>query len=176
FIECKDVKLNKFVNYIYLKQVVKKYNPNILHLHTSDSVTGFTISDILFNLKIPTVCSKKGMGKSMSFLSIYKYNYKNINKILCVSQAVKVAMESEVLKTKNKHKLDVIYEGINVKRITNIKEQNLHSLVKGLKNKVVLGNIANHVNAKDLPTLINMMDFLVNYLKIMNVHLVQIGG
>jgi len=176
FIECKNLKLNKFVNYTYLKQVVKKFKPDILHLHTSDSVTVFTISDILFNLKTPTVTSKKGMGKSMSFLSIYKYNYRNINKILCVSNAVKVAMENEVLKTKNKHKLTVVYEGINIKRISNKSDKNLNLLVKNLKNKIVLGNIANHVNAKDLPTLINMMDYLVNYLKIMNVHLVQIGG
>jgi glycosyltransferase involved in cell wall biosynthesis len=176
FIECKNDKLNKFINYIYLKKVVKKYKPDILHLHTSDSVTVFTISDILFNLKIPTVSSKKGMGKSMSFLSIYKYNYRNIKKILCVSKAVKFAMESKVLKTKNEHKLTVVYEGINVKRISGKSDKNLCLLVKNLQNKVVLGNTANHVNAKDLPTLINMMDYLVNYLKITDVHLVQIGG
>jgi L-malate glycosyltransferase len=175
FIPCKALKLNKFANYKYLKSVVKIYKPDILHLHTSDSVTVFTISDILYKLKTRTVSSKKGMGKSMSFLSIFKYNYKNIDKILCVSEAVKTAMLNEVIKPVNKHKLAVIYEGINVDRICENEGKKLELLEPKIKNKIILGNIANHVNAKDLPILINMMDYLVNQLKFYNVHLIQIG-
>ncbi|OYX84026.1 MAG: hypothetical protein B7Y83_09500, partial [Flavobacteriales bacterium 32-34-25] len=42
-------------------------------------------------------------------------------------------------------------------------------------DKLIIGNIANHVKAKDLPTLIKTMNYLVNEKKMKNIHLVQIG-
>ncbi len=39
----------------------------------------------------------------------------------------------------------------------------------------IIGNVANHVNAKDLTTFVNTIDYLVNTLKIKNVHALQIG-
>jgi hypothetical protein len=77
------------VNYYYLKTLVKEINPDLIHLHTSDSLTVFTISDLLFRLKTKAVFSKKGMGSSSIILSEFKFNYKNIAAIICVSEAVK---------------------------------------------------------------------------------------
>ncbi len=175
FISAKDGKLNKKSNYRYLKEIVTKYKPDVLHLHSSNAVTLFMISDILFGLKTPTVQSKKGMGKSMSFLSKLKYNYKNIDKIICVSESTKISMENDVIKKRNKHKLIVIYDGINFERLNTDAEEDLRSRYNISKEKFLIGNIANHTAAKDLPTLLKMMHHLVYELDFRNFHLIQIG-
>jgi glycosyltransferase involved in cell wall biosynthesis len=175
FIECQKDRLNKFVNYKYLKAIVKQLKPDIIHLHTSDSLTVYTLSDLLFRLRVKTVFSKKGMGRSSSFLSKYKYNYKNVNRIICVSNAVKIAF-SEILHKHNRNKLVVIYDGINLNRTDTKTDTNIRELLHIPKDKYVIGNIANHTNAKDLPTLMKMLNHLVNVKQIKNVHLVQIGN
>src|SRR5690606_33047336 len=108
FISAKKNKLNKWVNYKYLKQITKEIQPDIIHLHTSDSLTTFVISDVLYKIKIPTVFSKKGMGRSSSILSKFKYNYKNISAIICVSEKVRKEF-SEILSQKNRSKLTVCF-------------------------------------------------------------------
>lgn len=175
FIGAKDGKLSRKANYRYLKEVVKDVKPDVIHLHTSDAVTLFTISDLLYKLKTPCVFSKKGMGRSMSQLSILKYNYKNIHKIICVSEATKNAMAKEVLKRKNHKKLIVVYDGINVDRLKPERNDSLKQIFHIPEEKALVGNIANHAPAKDLPTLLKMMHHLVYNLNNNNVHLVQIG-
>ena len=175
FIEAKDGKLSRKANFRYLKEIVRKEKPDLFHLHTSDSVTLFTISDMLYRLKTPTVFSKKGIGNSSSFLSIFKYNYKNINRTICVSNAVKIIMERDVMKPKNRKKLVVVYDGINVGRLKPVRDEQLKTLFKIPSEKTLIGNIANHTAAKDLPTLLKMMNHLVFTLGMKNVHLVQIG-
>ncbi len=168
FIPAKKNKLNKFVNYKYLKQITKELKPDVLHLHTSDSLTTFVISDLIYKIKIPTVFSKKGMGRSSSILSKFKYNYKNVSAIICVSEKVKKEF-SEILMKKNRSKLKVIYDGISIHRMKTA--NNL--LIKDSEFKLI--NIGNHVRAKDLPTLIKMMNVLVNELGEKQVQLIQIG-
>lgn len=175
FIVGKDKKLTKKANYRYLKEVVKEEKPDVLHLHASDSVTLFTVSDLIYKLNTPTVFSKKGVGSSMSFLSIYKYNYRNIDRIICVSKAVKGFMEKDVMKSKNKNKLVVVYDGINISRLKPVRNEGLKTLFNISLEKILIGNIANHASAKDLPTLFKMMHHLIHVLGMTNVHLVQIG-
>jgi glycosyltransferase involved in cell wall biosynthesis len=174
FIKAQKDKLNTFSNYRYLKAIVKQLNPDIIHLHTSDSLTVYTLSDMLFRLKVKAVFSKKGMGQSSSFLSRYKYNYKNLNKIICVSNAVKTAF-SKILNYTNQSKSVVIYDGINTDRVKVQTKINIRETLAVSGNKYIIGNIANHVNAKDLPVLIRMMNYLVNTKGVKNIHLVQIG-
>lgn len=175
FITAKDGKLGKKANYRYLKEIVSEYKPDVLHLHSSNAVTLFMISDILYSLKTPTVQSKKGMGRSMSFLSKIKYNYKNIDKIICVSGATKDSMEKDVIRKRNKDKLLVIYDGINFERLKTDAQDNLRRIYDISKSKFLIGNIANHTAAKDLPTLLKMMHHLVYNLNFKNIHLIQIG-
>lgn len=173
FIPAKKNKLSKFGNYKYLKKITNDLKPNVIHLHTSDSLTTFVLSDLLYKIKIPTVFSKKGMGRSSSFLSKFKYNYKNISAIICVSERVKKEF-SEILSEKNRNKLCVIYDGISISRIKTA-EKNINDILKIEDTEHKLINIANHVRAKDLPTLVKMMNELVNNLGQKNVQLIQIG-
>lgn len=174
FLTGKEKKISGRSNFLLLKKVIRDYQPSVLHLHTSDSVTLFVIADLLYNLKIPAVFSKKGMSNSSTFLSLYKYNYKNINKIICVSVAVKENMK-EILKSSNYSKLTVVYDGVNLDRTKIIRREKIRKLFKINRDVTLLGNIANHAKAKDLGVLINMMDYLINYLEFKDVHLIQIG-
>lgn len=175
FICCKSNKLNKTINYKFLKETIAHLKPDLLHLHTSDSVTLFVVSDLLYNLKIPTVFSKKGVSRNVSFLSKFKYNYKNIDKILCVSETVKNHFKT-ILKIRNHSKLCVIYDGVaeilepNKGVIDLKKEYAIDATSK------IIGNIANHSKAKDLKTLIRTVNQLVNINKLRDIHVFQIGS
>jgi len=176
FICCKEEKLNRFKNYKHLKNVIKEIKPDLIHIHTSDAVTVFTISDLLYRLKTPGVFSKKGMGSSMSIFSKYKYNYKNIKKIICVSKTVKHAMKEQIIKRNNFNKLEIVYDGVNINR-SKLKEP-LTDLRKEFEipsNIYLIGNVANHNRAKDLVTLIKAIHYLVNDLGFKNIKCLQFG-
>lgn len=174
FIEAKKSKLNKFANYSYLKTIVKKIKPDIIHLHTSDSLTVFTISDLIFGLSTKAVFSKKGMGASSSFLSRFKYNYSGINSIICVSKRVESDF-SLILSPKNKPKTTVIHDCVSLNIEGNTTEINLRNQFSIPDKNFIVGNIANHSAAKDLFTLIEVVDYLVNVLNRKEVCFVQIG-
>lgn len=175
FVVAKANKLNKFTNYRFLKTLTTDLKPDLIHLHTSDSLTVFTISDLLFNLNVKAVFSKKGMGNSSSILSKYKYNYKNVSKIICVSKAVKDSFSKIIFKN-NLSKLEVIYDGINLNRTNPVTPYILKEKYSIKQENFILGNIANHVKAKDLTTLIKAIHHLVFEIEMKNVHLFQIGS
>lgn len=158
----------------FLSELVKKNSIDIIHLHTSDSVTGYVVTDIIKHLKTPTLFARKGIRNKTSFLSRQKYNYKNIHGILCISEYVKKHF-GEILSEKNKKKLVTVYNGVKVEDFPVKAKFQLREKLNLSMDSFIIGNIANHTNAKDLPTLINVVDHLVNNLKITDFHLVQIG-
>lgn len=174
FIEIEDKKLNKRANFIYLKKIVNLEKPDLIHLHTSDSLTFYTLTDLFFGLKTKTIFSKKGMGSSGSILSKFKYNYKGVNRILCVSNSVKRDF-SKILSNKNKSKAVVIHDCVALavleeNPIFNCREK--FGISEDLK---IIGNIANHTAAKDIETLINTIEFLVYNLNRRDFVLIQLG-
>ncbi len=167
----------RLFSYKYTKSLsiyIKENTIDVVHLHTSNSVTGFVVADLLFKLKVPAVFSKKGISTKKKGLSIFKYNYKNIKKIICVSEAVKKSFK-ETLKPNNHHKLIVVYDGIKIERSDNKSNINLREKFNIQNNKVLIGNIANHTRAKDLVTLIKTINQVVNILNIKNIHFIQVG-
>ncbi len=174
FVNAKKSKLNKFVNYLYLKKIVKQIKPDLIHLHTSDSLTVFTISDLLFGLKTKAVFSKKGMGSSSSILSKFKYNYSGLSSIICVSKNVSTDF-SKILTAKAKSKLLIIHDCVSLEILNSDTNLILKEFFSIDKNDVIVGNIANHTRAKDLETFIDTADYVVNVLKQKNIRFIQIG-
>lgn len=174
FCDVPDTKAYSYKLAKSLKKCVEVYKPNVIHLHTSNSVTFYVLSDILFSLNVPAVFSKKGISSKKKGLSAFKYNYKNIRKVICVSEAVLNSFKL-TLKPRNHHKLCVVYDGIKIERSQNKCETDLRKKFSISKDKVLIGNIANHARAKDLVTFVKTVNYLVNEMKIKNVHFVQIG-
>jgi glycosyltransferase involved in cell wall biosynthesis len=174
FLEVKKNKLNLIRNYFYLKNVVSSLKPDIIHLHTSDSLTVFTITDLFFRLRTKTVFSKKGMGSHTSFLSKLKYNYSGINALICVSKSVQVDF-SKILKVCNIAKTVVVHDCVSSDVLLKKEPLNIRKKFNISSNQIIVGNIANHTKAKNLETFISVVDQFVNKMNRKDVVFIQIG-
>ncbi|WP_335974713.1 glycosyltransferase family 4 protein [Gaetbulibacter jejuensis] len=157
-----------------LKQVVKNESIDIIHIHNGKFVLTYMLADILFRLPCKVVFSKKDMATRSSLFSRIKYNYKGVQKVLCVSHAVKRRFE-EILLKKNHYKLQVLRDGLNFDDLKIYDDVNIHKSFDIEPHKIIVGNVANHVNAKDLSTFVLTLDYLVNNCKLTNIHFLQIG-
>lgn len=173
-IPVKDGKLNKISNYIYIKKIIKEIKPDLIHLHTSNSLTFYVLVDFFTRLNIKTIFSKKAISASSSFISKYKYNYSGIDAIFCVSKLVKNNF-SEILSDLNKKKTIVIPDCVSVDILNRDMKINLRKKYNINKSHFIIGNIANHTDAKDLMTFIKTADYLINVLKVEDVVFFQIG-
>ncbi len=158
-----------------LKEVVSSQRIDLVHLHTSASLTGYVVTDILYTLGVKAIFSKKAVSSSTSYLSKFKYNYKGVDSILCVSEYVKKHFKL-ILYSKNQHKLTVIHDGVSENDCANSQEKSLKDTLGLKKSTFIIGSIANHTKAKDLTVLVETLNYLVNVLKIMDIHLIQIGN
>ena len=174
FIQAKGGKLNSFYNFIYFGSIMKAIKPDIIHLHTSDSLTFFVIMDLIYKFKVKCVFSKKAVSASSSFLSKYKYNYSGIDSIFCVSKSVQDDF-SKILLKKNKKKTIVIHDCVSMSILNVSSSINLREEFENIKERKIIGNIANHTDAKDLNTLINVVDYLVNNLNLKDIVFLQVG-
>ncbi|MGW1455403.1 glycosyltransferase family 4 protein [Salegentibacter agarivorans] len=155
------------------KNIIKNNAYDLIHLHTSNAVTGFVFSDLLYNLNIPCIYMRQGIRKKISYLSKLKYNYSKFDAIVCVSENVKNSFQ-RILSEKNKEKLIVIHNGVELKKAeeTSIKLREKYGISQ---DTFLIGSIANHTQAKDLTILIEVLNILVNRYDVKNIHLVQIG-
>ena len=157
-----------------LNKIIKDYSIDIIHMHTSNSVGTFLLFQIIFNKRIGSVFSKKGISDSSSSLSKIKYNFKKIDQFICVSKAVQENF-SNTLCSQNKLKLNLVYDGINLNRLNFNSSHNIRKELKLDDNVFIIGSIANHSKAKDLNTLIKAIYELTNNLKEKNIFCFQIG-
>lgn len=157
-----------------LRQIIEEEDIDVIHLHTSDSVTGYVVTDILKPLNIPTVFAKKGIREKNSFLSKFKYNYKGIDRIICISDYVKTNFKA-ILKKKNHNKLVTVYNGIKEADLVLHGEVDLRQKLGIADDIILFGSIANHTRAKDLMTLVRAVDKLLKSGR-KNFHLVQMGS
>ena len=174
FVGVKTRKLNKFSNYKRLATVIKEHNPDIVHLHTSDSLMFFLGSNFIYNFKAKLIFSKKGVGVSGSFLSKLKYNSSRIDSIICVSKMVKDSF-GKTLNERTSRKTVVINDSVSINILGESSKIDIRKLYNIPKEKFIVGNIANHTNAKDLFTLVDVLVELKYTLKKDNIVFVQIG-
>jgi glycosyltransferase involved in cell wall biosynthesis len=157
-----------------LKKIVKNNNIDLIHIHTGRFILTYMLADLLLNLNCRAIFSKKDMSPNSSWFSKIKYNYKGIYKTTCVTEAIQERFKT-ILYPKNHQKLCVIRDGLFLDNLKVPSLKNIHNNLNIPSNKIIIGNIANHVDAKDLNTLLLVLDYLVNVKKINTVHIVQIG-
>lgn len=158
-----------------LKEIVSSQRIDLIHLHTSASLTGYVLTDMFYNLGVKAIFSKKAVSSNSSYLSKLKYNYSRLDSIVCVSEYVKKHFKS-ILYSKNQHKLAVIHDGVSENRRAYSQEKSLKDRLGLKKSTFIIGSIANHTKAKDLQVLVETLNYLVNDLNIKDIHLIQIGN
>ncbi|GHA43892.1 hypothetical protein GCM10007103_26380 [Salinimicrobium marinum] len=133
-----------------LINTLKKEKIDILHVHDSKAFTLSLLAIRLFpNLKF--IYSRKRNNKvTKNFFKVKKYNSSRIDKIICVSEAVKDVLKPVL---KDHHKVRVIYDGIDVDYLSASSNSGIlhrdYNIPEGTK---LIGNIAGLTKQKDLFT------------------------
>jgi L-malate glycosyltransferase len=155
---------------IRIKSISKRLQAKILHMHCSPSHT-LSIFSKLFGNSAKLVLSRRVIFPVRpNFLSYKKFNYEGISKIICVSESTKEVMQKTV---KAIDKLDVIYDGIDLKKFQNVKSMNLLNQF-GFNGKKIVGNISAIESEKDYFTFVNTAEKILKEKS--NVHFLIVGS
>lgn len=151
--------------------ICRKYKIDLIHIHDPSAIQLTILADKLCNLP-PFVFNKKTSFPIKNRKStLYKYNYPKIKKVFCVSEETK-RITSEAI---NNEKLVTIYNGIDIKNRDEKADFLLREKFNIDSSKKIIGIIGNHIRAKNLETLIQVVDIIVNKKKIKDFYFVQIG-
>lgn len=167
------VLMNYDFRYVFkIISVCKKHNINILHIHDPRALTLAVIADHFFDLP-PFVFSKKtSFPIRKKKATLFKYNYRKLEKILCVSEATKQVSKKSISRHE---RLEVIYHGTRLDNKSDITSFQLRERLQIPKEKIIIGNIANHIEAKDLETFLKTARYLVHEKGQKNLCFVQMG-
>lgn len=141
------------------KKEIDKFDPAVLFLHNSKAHTTAVLSSVFFGLKVPMVLFRtliKNVGTN--FFRKYKYNYKLIRKIVCISDPV-----AEILKlsVKDHTKLTVIGSVVDTdKFVNNAKNGFLHQEFNIPLDHKIVGNVSAFCKVKDHFTWVNTVEEL----------------
>lgn len=150
----------------------KKYKVDLIHLHDSTAMTLSIIADKFYNLP-PFIFSKKTsfpIRKKKS--TLFKYNYPKIKKIICVSNESKKVTEEAII---DLSKIITVYQGTSLLNKSTETPFLLREKFSISESKKIIGTIGNHVVAKNLETLIETANIVINQKKRTDFIFIQIG-
>jgi len=158
--------------FIKLGRVCKKQKVDIIHIHDPSAILLAILADKFFNLP-PFVFSKKtSFPIKQRKKTLYKYNYPKIKKVLCVSEETNKVASKGIA---DQNKLVTIYHGTNLKTKSTDTPFLIREKFGVDTDKVVIGNIANHIRAKHLDTWVNIADTIINKQNEKDFLFIQIG-
>lgn len=147
--------LTHFLQLIFLPykiwSLVRQIHPDLIHAHDSHSHTIAWLAAILWKVDTPLIVHRRViLGKHSSLFSKLKYNHPNINRFICVSEAVKHSLQEVVKKAE---KLKVVYSSIEIAKFPFQAPCNfLKEELQLPESTKIIGNIAALLPAKDYPT------------------------
>ncbi|MDI1305541.1 MAG: glycosyltransferase [bacterium] len=136
------------------KKNVTEYGADLIIMHNSKAHTISVLSSVFFGLKIPLVLCRtliKDIGTN--FFRKYKYNYKGIKKIICVSDSVVDILKPSI---KNHDSMTVIGSVVDTDRFINNKKNGfLHREFNIPLDYKIIGNVSAFCKVKDHYTWVN---------------------
>lgn len=139
-----------------LKNYTVDNKVDLIHLHDSHAHNIYFLSCIMFGLKTPAIITRRIEKPITNLVSHYKYNHKNIQKIICVSNAVNKTISPFII---NKQKLKTIYSGIDIEKYkTTEKKYILHKTFNIPTNSILIGTIGALTDQKDHFTFIEIAE------------------
>ncbi|MCW2118139.1 glycosyltransferase [Flavobacterium sp. 7A] len=142
-----------------LKHIVDINSSSIVLLHNSKAHTVGVISSVFCGLKIPLVLFRtliKNVGTN--FFRKFKYNYKGIKKIVCVSDPVVDILKATI---KNHQKMVVVGSVVDTEKfIGQVKNGFLHKEFNIPSDYKIVGNVSAFCKVKDHYTWVNTVEEL----------------
>ena len=144
---------------IFLQNYVKKYNIDVVHMHTAKShIVGFI--SLLFGNRKPFILSRRvDFVPSNSWFTKMRYNHLGIKKILCVSDAIRKIMHEYL--DKGKDRSTTVYSGVDLSKFEVEPSFSLKEKYNIDKEKAVVGNTSALADHKDYFTFIDTAEELI---------------
>jgi glycosyltransferase involved in cell wall biosynthesis len=160
-----------FVSGLKLSMISHKYKTTILHLHSGHSVS-WGLWAKLFNPKLKLIVTRRvDFSIRKNIVSLFKYNNRFINKIVCISEKIQEVLINDGIK---KEKLVVIRSGIDVDKFTNLSRNSAFRKRWGIpEDSILIGTVAALVGHKDYPNLLNAAKIVCNTYD--NVYFMAVG-
>jgi glycosyltransferase involved in cell wall biosynthesis len=145
----------------WFRDLTEEKKASVVFIHSSKAHTIAVLSSFLFRAKVPLVLCRTLIKRvDTNLFRKWKYNYKGIKKIICVSQPV-----ADILKfaVKDHSRLTVIGSVTDINKFQK-QERNgtLHEEFKIQKEENIVGNIAEFTGFKDHYTWVDTVDLLVH--------------
>jgi glycosyltransferase involved in cell wall biosynthesis len=141
-----------------LKAIIARHQIDLVHMHCSPSHTLAIVSNLLGNKAKMVLSRRVDFPIKNNPLSIKKYNFGQIENILCVSNKIN-SIVSPVIK--NQTKIKTVYSGIDLNKFSTTKGQILRKQYGIDKENILIGNIASIANHKDYFTFIDTAEMLL---------------
>ncbi|WP_299518970.1 glycosyltransferase family 4 protein [Winogradskyella sp.] len=142
-----------------LKKIADENKADLVFIHNSQSHTIAVLSSLFYGLKIPLVLCRTLIKRvDTNFFRKWKYNYKGIKRILCITQPVVDELKYAV---KNHSKLRIVGILTDIKKFTKTEKNGL--LYKEFNippDHKIIGNIAAFTGFKDHYTWIDTVEIL----------------
>ena len=149
-----------------ISEFIKEQNIDIVFIHSSKAHTLAVISHLVFRYSAHLVLCRTLIKRvDTNFFRKWKYNYKGIKKIICVSNPVVDVLKFAV---KDHSKMCVVGSVTDVDKFTKTKKEGLlHKEFNIPKDHKIIGNIAQFTGFKDHYTWIDTVEELVkrNHIK-----------
>jgi len=155
-----------------LKRIADENKAEIVFIHNSESHTIAVLSKLLYGLKIPLVLCRTLIKRvDTNFFRKWKYDYKGISKIICVSQPVVETLKYAV---RDHSKLVVVGSVTDINKFKKQKPEGLLHKELGIPHGTkIIGNIAAFTGFKDLYTWVDTAAEMKR--RGVNAHFVHIG-
>jgi glycosyltransferase involved in cell wall biosynthesis len=153
-------------------KLCKKHKVDLIHIHDPSAIALSIIADKLSKLPTFIFSKKTSFPIKTKKLTLYKYNYPKIKKYFCVSDETKRVCEKSIY---NKNKLITIYHGTSLLNKSSETPYLLRDQFKIDSSKKIVGNIGNHIRAKNLETFVETINQIINIKKRTDLFFIQIG-
>ncbi|HCW92471.1 MAG TPA: hypothetical protein DHM44_02195 [Flexistipes sinusarabici] len=157
---------------INLLKIIKSVKPDVVHSHDAHSLTPAVIAKYLKKDFKLIHTRRVDFHIKSNFISRWKYNNKNIDSLVAISEAVKNVLISDGI-TKP---IEKIYSGLDRKLLARIPQNEKIHLKEKLRIKpddYVVGSVGSFVPHKDFETLIRAFQLLCKEMS--NVKLLLVG-
>lgn len=155
-----------------IKKIVKKDRIDVILIHNSKAHTLCILHSLIYDSKVPMAFFRTLIKNiDTNALRKWKYNYKHLKKVICVSQAVVDVLKPAI---KDHSRLSIVGSATDIsefpkKEATGV----LHSEFKLPKDTILIGNISAFVPFKDHHTFVNAARIIKN--KLPNVKFILVG-